>query len=114
MPAKIIDAMTLAWHSPPRSQPTIAAAKSKMRFVTPALFITWPIRMNSGAATNVNEFAAETCCWTMIAGSTCWDSTNTAPAIAIASQIGGPRNSTTTQTARIASIAVVTVAPPLP
>ena len=47
-----------AWHSPPRIQPTIAFANAKMRTLMPAEFIRLPIRMNSGAASSGNEFAA--------------------------------------------------------
>ena len=112
MPAKIIDAMTLAWQSPPRSQPTITVAKPKMRWVTPALFITCPIRMNSGAATKVKELAADTSCCTMMIGSMCCRKTNAVAASAIVSQIGGPRKRHAAQTQRIVVIVAVTAAPP--
>ena len=55
MPAKITLARMLAWHSPPRSQPTQAVAKAKMRSVMPAEFMMLPIRMNSGAASSGKE-----------------------------------------------------------
>ena len=57
MPAKITLPRMLAWHSPPRSQPTQAVAKVKIRSVMPAEFMMLPIRMNSGAASSGNEFA---------------------------------------------------------
>ena len=46
-----------AWHKPPRSQPTQAVAKAKMRCVTPPAFRMFPIRTKSGAARIGNEFA---------------------------------------------------------
>jgi hypothetical protein len=69
MPAKITEPRMFAWHRPPRIQPTSAVAKSKIRYVMPAEFITLPIRMNSGAASSGNEFAAiATFCGMMLPG----------------------------------------------
>jgi hypothetical protein len=58
MPAKITEPTMFAWHRPPRIQPTTHLANSKMRTLMPELFIRLPIRMNSGAASSGNEFAA--------------------------------------------------------
>ena len=69
------------------------------------------MRMNNGAATNVNELAAETSCCAMMIGSMCWRKMNAVPASAMVSQIGGPRNRHTVHTARIAVIVVVKAAP---
>ena len=55
MPAKITLARMLAWQRPPRTQPTQAVAKAKIRSVMPAEFMMLPIRMNSGAASSGKE-----------------------------------------------------------
>ncbi len=52
MPAKITEASTLTCPNPPRSQPTSAIAKLKMRVVMPALFIRLPARMKNGTASS--------------------------------------------------------------
>ena len=50
MPAKITDAPTFTWPSPPRIHPTRASAKLKIRSVMPAVFIRLPARMKNGTA----------------------------------------------------------------
>ncbi len=69
MPAKMTEPTMLACARPPRIHPTSAEAKSKIRCVMPAEFMTLPIRMNSGAASSGNELAAiATFCGSTIAG----------------------------------------------
>ena len=58
MPAKMTLAKMLAWHKPPRHQPTHTVAKRRMRSVTPDEFIRLPIRMYIGAASRGKLSAA--------------------------------------------------------
>ena len=53
MPAKIMLATTLTCARPPRMLPTRAAAKSKMRCVTPSAFIRLAARMKKGTASMI-------------------------------------------------------------
>ena len=50
MPAKIMLASTLTWAKPPRTEPTILAAKSKIRWVMPTAFMILAARMKNGTA----------------------------------------------------------------
>ncbi len=58
-PAKIIDASTATWASPPRTWPTTARANVKIRAVMPPVFIRLPARMKNGIASSVNDVDAE-------------------------------------------------------
>ena len=55
IPAKIMLAITLTWPRPPGIQPINASAKSKMRRVTPPVFINRPASVNSGKARSRND-----------------------------------------------------------
>ena len=50
MPAKIMLANTFTWARPPRMKPTTLAAKSKIFWVMPSVFIRLAARMKNGTA----------------------------------------------------------------
>jgi len=64
IPAKIMLAAMLTWARLPRTWPSNAWAKSKMRVARPPLFIRLPARMNSGIASSGKESRPGAMRWT--------------------------------------------------
>ena len=53
IPAKMMEATTQTWPSPPVMWPTQVRAKSKRRLVIPPVFMMLPARMKRGIASKV-------------------------------------------------------------
>jgi len=63
MAAKIAQAMTVAWPSPPRMCPITSLAKRTRSSVRPPSFIRLPASMNSGIASSGNEVMPPKMVW---------------------------------------------------
>ncbi len=107
MPAKIRLDRMLACAYPPRSEPITAVANRTMRSVMRAALITLPMKMNSGAATNGNEFiVCDIFCGTMVGDSP--DSiTKASDANPMATNSGTPVRMPSSHTAPISNIRLV-------